>query len=93
MFYPRVKLQGREETSLLIKGNIVRQALELLDLSGKSLKCVHFGAVYFGTSKIQKTVIYNNSPGEISWVSVLDDNAVGVEMVCLTFFLLVKFYP
>ncbi|XP_077338680.1 cilia- and flagella-associated protein 47 [Lithobates pipiens] len=76
----KVKLQGREETSLLIKGNIVRQSLELLDLSGKSLKCVHFGAVYFGTSKIQKTVIFNNSPGEISWVSVLDDNAVGVEM-------------
>nr|DBA33280.1 TPA: hypothetical protein GDO54_000991 [Pyxicephalus adspersus] len=76
----KVKLQGREETSLLIKGNFVRQSLELLDLSGKSLKCVHFGAVYFGTSKIQKAVLYNDSPEEVSWVSVLDDNALGAEM-------------
>ncbi|KAM9320035.1 LOW QUALITY PROTEIN: cilia- and flagella-associated protein 47 [Gastrophryne carolinensis] len=76
----KVKLQGREDTFLLIKGNIVKQSLELLDLSGKSLKCIHFGAVYFETSKIQKAVIYNNSPEAVSWVSVLDDNAVGAEM-------------
>ncbi|XP_068124444.1 cilia- and flagella-associated protein 47 [Hyperolius riggenbachi] len=76
----KVKLQGCEEMSLLIKGNIVQQSLELLDLSGKSLKCIHFGAVYFGTSKIHKAVIYNDSPEAVSWVSVLDDNAVGAEM-------------
>ncbi|XP_040280927.1 cilia- and flagella-associated protein 47 [Bufo bufo] len=76
----KVKLQGHEEQLLKIKGNIVNQNLELLDLSGKPLKCLHFGSVYFGTSKIHKAVIYNDSPETISWVSVLDDNAVGAEL-------------
>ncbi|XP_044141503.1 cilia- and flagella-associated protein 47 [Bufo gargarizans] len=76
----KVKLQGHEELLLKIKGNIVNQNLELLDLSGKPLKCLHFGSVYFGTSKIHKAVIYNDSPETISWVSVLDDNAVGAEL-------------
>ncbi|XP_056412134.1 cilia- and flagella-associated protein 47 isoform X3 [Hyla sarda] len=76
----KVKLQGHEELLLKIKGNIVNQNLELLDLSGKPLKCLHFGSVYFGTSKIRKAVIYNDSPETISWVSVLDDNAIGAEV-------------
>ncbi|XP_075708861.1 cilia- and flagella-associated protein 47 isoform X2 [Rhinoderma darwinii] len=76
----KVKLQGHEELLLKIKGNIVNQNLELLDLSEKPLKCLHFGSVYFGTSKIHKAMIYNDSPETISWVSVLDDNAVGVEL-------------
>ncbi|XP_075056414.1 cilia- and flagella-associated protein 47 [Mixophyes fleayi] len=76
----KVRLQGREEMLLQIKGNIVNQTLGLLDLSGKPLKCIQFGAVYFGTSKIHKAVIYNDSPEAVSWVSVLDDNAVGAEM-------------
>ncbi|XP_069827114.1 cilia- and flagella-associated protein 47 [Dendropsophus ebraccatus] len=76
----KVKLQGQEDLLLKIKGNIVNQNLELLDLSGKPLKCLHFGSVYFGTSKIRKAVIYNDSPETISWVSVLDDNAIGAEV-------------
>ncbi|XP_071992034.1 cilia- and flagella-associated protein 47 isoform X2 [Engystomops pustulosus] len=76
----KVKLQGQEDLLLKIKGNIVNQNLELLDLCGKPLKCLKFGSVYFGTSKIRKAVIYNDSPETISWVSVLDDNAVGAEV-------------
>ncbi|XP_069613759.1 cilia- and flagella-associated protein 47 [Ranitomeya imitator] len=76
----KVKLQGHEEQFLKIKGNIVNQNLELLDLSGKPLKCLIFGPVYIGTSKIRKAVIYNDSPETISWVSVLDDNALGAEV-------------
>ncbi|XP_063809558.1 cilia- and flagella-associated protein 47 isoform X2 [Pseudophryne corroboree] len=76
----KVKLQGHEEILLQIKGNIVNQTIELLDLSGKSLKCIHFGPMYFGTSKINKAVIYNDSPEPVSWVCVLDDKALGFEM-------------
>ncbi|KAM4795930.1 cilia- and flagella-associated protein 47 [Rhinophrynus dorsalis] len=76
----KVKLQGRDEVLLLIKGNVVSQVLELLDTSGKKLNCIHFGSVYFGTSKIQEAVIYNDSPERMNWVSVLDDSARGVEM-------------
>ncbi|KAM3935444.1 cilia- and flagella-associated protein 47 [Leptodactylus fuscus] len=76
----KVKLQGHEDLLLKIKGHIVNQKLELLDLSGQPLRCLHFGSVYFGTSKIRKAVIYNDSPETISWVSVLDDNAVGAEV-------------
>ncbi|KAM8977297.1 LOW QUALITY PROTEIN: cilia- and flagella-associated protein 47 [Pelodytes ibericus] len=76
----KVKLQGRDEIKLPIKGNIVHQVLELLDMSGKTLDCVKFGATYFGTSKSYQAVLFNNSPEEMSWVSVLDDNSVGVEI-------------
>ncbi|KAG8451901.1 hypothetical protein GDO86_003916 [Hymenochirus boettgeri] len=76
----KVKLQGQDEVILKIKGSIVSQVLELIDMSGKCLKCLQFGSVYFGTSAIRQAVLYNASPETMYWVSVLDDNALGVEM-------------
>eukprot|EP00079_Xenopus_tropicalis_P021661 XP_012813080.1 PREDICTED: cilia- and flagella-associated protein 47 isoform X1 [Xenopus tropicalis] len=76
----KVKLQGRDEILVKIKGNVVYQVLRLLDVSGKSLECLHFGSVYFGTSATRQAVIYNDSPETMHWVSVLDDDALGVEM-------------
>ncbi|CAH2223146.1 cilia- and flagella-associated 47 [Pelobates cultripes] len=76
----KVKLQDRDEIHLSIKGNIIKQNLELLDMYGKPLKCIQFTATYFGTSQIHQAVLYNNSPEELSWVSLLDDNSLGVEM-------------
>ncbi|KAM4702008.1 cilia- and flagella-associated protein 47 [Discoglossus pictus] len=76
----KVKLQGRDEKLLRIKGNVVNQFLELLDVSGKALQCIHFGSIFFGTSKTHQAVVYNNSPETMNWVSVLDDDALGVEM-------------
>ncbi|XP_041438289.1 cilia- and flagella-associated protein 47 isoform X2 [Xenopus laevis] len=76
----KVKLQGSDEVLVKIKGNIVYQVLRLLDVSGKSLDCLHFGSLYFGTSAARQAVIYNDSPETMHWVSVLDDSALGVEM-------------
>uniref|UniRef100_A0A8C5M3C4 Calponin-homology (CH) domain-containing protein n=1 Tax=Leptobrachium leishanense TaxID=445787 RepID=A0A8C5M3C4_9ANUR len=76
----KVKLQDRNEIHLPIKGNIVNQTLELLDMSGKALKRIQFAATYFGTSQTQQVILYNNSPEQVSWVSILDDKAVGVEL-------------
>ncbi|XP_075446373.1 cilia- and flagella-associated protein 47 isoform X3 [Ascaphus truei] len=75
-----VKLQGCDEIFLRIKGNVVNQVLELLDTSDKTLKCIQFGSVYFGTSKTQQAIIYNDSPESMNWVAVLEDNALGEEM-------------
>ncbi|KAJ1117902.1 hypothetical protein NDU88_006098 [Pleurodeles waltl] len=75
-----VKLQGREEKDLLIKGTVVEQVLELLDMSGGTLDCVDFGSAYFGTSKMEQAILYNKSPELLDWVAVLDDITPGVEL-------------
>uniref|UniRef100_H3AJZ3 CFA47 protein n=1 Tax=Latimeria chalumnae TaxID=7897 RepID=H3AJZ3_LATCH len=76
----KVKLQGQDNTVLRIKANVVEQVLELLDLSDQKLECLHFGSTYFGTSKLQYGVLYNNSPEPINWVAVLVDDAIGNEV-------------
>ncbi|XP_069034828.1 cilia- and flagella-associated protein 47-like isoform X2 [Lepisosteus oculatus] len=77
----RVQLQRSEDKVLQIKADVVEQALEVLDpTSEKRLECVWFGPAYFGTSKLQRVVLFNNSPQASDWVAVLQDDAVGAEL-------------
>ncbi|NXG20600.1 CFA47 protein, partial [Grallaria varia] len=77
----KVELQGRGCTEVLIKAVVVEQVLKVLGVScGKVLKCIDFGAVYFGTSKTEQISLYNESPENTDWVAVLEDNAIGGEM-------------
>ncbi|XP_027731257.1 cilia- and flagella-associated protein 47 [Vombatus ursinus] len=77
----KVSLQGGEDTFLQIEACVVQQIIELLDVYGeKSLKCIQFGSVFFGTSKIEHAVLYNNSPEHMSWVAVMEHEAVGEEL-------------
>lgn len=85
----RVELESRDCAEVLIKGVVVEQVLKVLGVScGKVLKCINFGPLYFGTSKTEKIHLYNESPESLDWVAVLEDNAVGGEMVrnCSSFF-------
>ncbi|XP_067848879.1 cilia- and flagella-associated protein 47-like [Heptranchias perlo] len=75
-----VKLEGLEETTLKIKANIVEPFLELLDFSGQKLECVQFGGTYYGTSKQEQVILYNNSPEAIDWVAVMENDAAGSEV-------------
>ncbi|XP_066477404.1 cilia- and flagella-associated protein 47 [Tiliqua scincoides] len=76
-----VELQGRDSAEIMIKANIVEQMLELLGLpQSDSIGCIHFGCVYFGTSKTEQVILHNKSPEPMDWVAVLQDNAAGVEM-------------
>ncbi|XP_053166997.1 cilia- and flagella-associated protein 47 isoform X2 [Hemicordylus capensis] len=76
-----VELQGRSNAHIMIKANIVEQVLELLGIPHSNrIECVHFGCVYFGTSKTEEVILYNKSPEPMDWVVVLQDNAVGAEM-------------
>ncbi|XP_041127618.1 cilia- and flagella-associated protein 47-like isoform X2 [Polyodon spathula] len=75
-----VKLQDSVDATLNIKAEVVEQVIELLDTSNQKLECVHFGPAYFGTSKVEQGILYNNSPVTINWVAVLQDDAVGAEV-------------
>lgn len=78
----RVELEGRGCTEVWIKGVVVEQVLKVLGVScGKVLKCINFGPLYFGTSKTEQINLYNESPECLDWVAVLEDNAIGGEMV------------
>lgn len=78
----RVELQGRSSAQIMIKANIVEQMLELLGLPHSDrIGCIHFGCVYFGTSKIEQVILHNKSPESMDWVAILQDNVAGVEMV------------
>ncbi|MGH0144520.1 UNVERIFIED_CONTAM: hypothetical protein FKN15_016434 [Acipenser sinensis] len=75
-----VKLQDSVDATLNIKAEVVEQVLELLGTSNQKLECVRFGPAYFGTSKVEKGILYNNSPVPINWVAVLLDDAIGAEV-------------
>ncbi|XP_044525149.1 cilia- and flagella-associated protein 47 [Gracilinanus agilis] len=77
----RVNLQDGEGTFLRIEAYVVQQIIELLDMYGeKVLKCIQFGTTFFGTSKIEHAIIYNNSPNNMSWVAVMEHETVGEEL-------------
>ncbi|XP_072869917.1 cilia- and flagella-associated protein 47 [Chlorocebus sabaeus] len=76
-----VILQGQPEMLLSIKAHVVEQIIELLTMSrDRRLECIHFGPVFFGSSKIKHARIHNNSPEPINWVAIIQDDAVGEEV-------------
>ncbi|NXA41259.1 CFA47 protein, partial [Eudromia elegans] len=77
----KVELEGQDCTEIRIKAVVVEQVLKVLGMPhGNELKCIHFGPVYFGSSKTEQVFLYNKSPESMNWVAVLEDNAVGGEM-------------
>uniref|UniRef100_A0A8C9P009 Uncharacterized protein n=1 Tax=Spermophilus dauricus TaxID=99837 RepID=A0A8C9P009_SPEDA len=77
----KVSLQGRPDIHFSIKAHVVEQIIELFNMnSDKKLECIRFGSVFFGTSKIEQAVLYNNSPESINWVAIIQDDSVGEEM-------------
>uniref|UniRef100_A0A8C5W9G3 Cilia and flagella associated protein 47 n=1 Tax=Microcebus murinus TaxID=30608 RepID=A0A8C5W9G3_MICMU len=76
-----VNLQGRPDVLLNIKAHVVEQIIELLNMSSdKKLECIRFGSIFFGTSKIEHALLFNNSPESINWVAIMQDNSVGEEV-------------
>ncbi|KAM4602134.1 cilia and flagella-associated protein 47-like [Polymixia lowei] len=75
-----VKLQNCSSVVLSVKAEVVDQCLELCDLQGAPLSCLWFGPVYFGTSRVERVLLRNNSPQACDWVSLLQDTAVGTEL-------------
>lgn len=81
LFY-RVSLQGRPDTFLNIKVHVVEQIIELLNMnSDRKLRCIRFGSVFFGTSKLEHALLFNNSPETVNWVAIMQDDCVGEELV------------
>lgn len=76
-------LEGRSKTKVIIKGYITERTLELLSIKedGSKVDCIHFGNTYYGTEQTQCAVLYNNGPEPISFVAVLDENALAEESV------------
>lgn len=78
----RVSLQGRPDTFLNIKVHVVEQIIELLNMnSDRKLECIRFGSVFFGTSKLEHALLFNNSPETVNWVAIMQDDCVGEELV------------
>ncbi|XP_012863928.1 cilia- and flagella-associated protein 47 [Echinops telfairi] len=77
----RVSLQGHSGVILTIKADVVEQIIELLNMSAdRRIECIRFGSVFFGTSRIEHALLYNNSPEAINWVAIMQDDAVGEEL-------------
>nr|KAF6320456.1 cilia and flagella associated protein 47 [Pipistrellus kuhlii] len=77
----KVSLQGHPDIFLNIRVRVVEQILELLNLSGnQKVECIHFGSAFFGTSKIEHALLYNNSPEPINWVAIIQNDSVGEEL-------------
>nr|XP_058147688.1 cilia- and flagella-associated protein 47 [Dasypus novemcinctus] len=77
----KVNLQGRPDIFLSIKAHVVEQIIELLNMNNdERVDCIHFGSVFFGTSKIERALLFNNSPEPINWVAIMQDDSVGEEL-------------
>ncbi|XP_045646419.1 LOW QUALITY PROTEIN: cilia- and flagella-associated protein 47 [Ursus americanus] len=77
----KVSLEGHPDILLSVKAHVVEQIIELLNMSDdKKLECIHFGSVFFGTSKIEHALLYNNSPEPINWVAIMQNDSVGEEL-------------
>lgn len=78
----RVKLQGGGDVVLKICVDVVEQVLQLLDSSrGEKLSSLRFGPTYFGTSRVERVVLVNRGPEASDWVALLQDDAIGTEVV------------
>ncbi|XP_078264971.1 cilia- and flagella-associated protein 47-like [Rhinoraja longicauda] len=77
----KMRLEDAEDTVVKIKGNIVVPTLELIDFSGQKIECIQFGSAFYGTSKLEQFFVYNNSPESINWVTLMENDAVGSEVV------------
>lgn len=78
----RVRLQGRPHILVNIKVHVVEQIIELLNINDNTkVECIRFGCIYFGTSKIEHALLYNNSPESVNWVAVIQNDSVGEELV------------
>ncbi|KAH9504693.1 Cilia- and flagella-associated protein 47 [Bulinus truncatus] len=77
-----VFLDGRDPVKLYIRGTVTERALELLSLADNSSKinCIRFGNTYYGTDLIECSILFNNGPEHVSFVAVLDENAVAQEL-------------
>ena len=81
-FTSRVKLEGHEISTLAIRGNVVEGGLELLACTNEErMECVKFGSTYYGTDKTESAILYNNGPEPVCFVAVLDEDAIGQEVV------------
>ncbi|XP_036923682.1 cilia- and flagella-associated protein 47 [Sturnira hondurensis] len=77
----KVRLQGHPFTLLNIKVHVVEQIIELLNINDNTkVECIRFGCIYFGTSKIEHALLYNNSPESVNWVAVIQNDSVGEEL-------------
>ena len=77
-----MRLQGHPYTLLNIKVRVVEQIIELLNINDNTkVECIRFGCTYFGTSKIERALLYNNSPESVNWVAVIQNDSVGEELV------------
>ncbi|NWU94579.1 CFA47 protein, partial [Upupa epops] len=77
----KVELEGQGCAEVRITAAVVQQVLRVLDVScGRALDRLHFGPVYFGSSKTEQIQLYNESPESVDWIAVLEDSAVTGEM-------------
>ncbi|XP_052518697.1 cilia- and flagella-associated protein 47 [Budorcas taxicolor] len=77
----KVSLQDRPDVFLNIRAHVVEQIIELLNINNdKKLECISFGSVFFGTSKIERALLYNNSPEPVNWVAIMQDDSIGEEL-------------
>ncbi|XP_022089961.1 cilia- and flagella-associated protein 47-like isoform X2 [Acanthaster planci] len=75
-----VQLEAQQPAILHIKANVVERCLELYAPdSDEQIDCIKFGNTYYGTDKTQMAMLYNNGPDPISFVTVLEEKAEGME--------------
>lgn len=78
LYYRILSEETRAEIhSINVTGSIEVRKLELLDSSTQSaVEHVEFGSTYYGTSIIQRAMLYNNSPASTQFVVLLDTQSI-----------------
>jgi len=88
----RVVLDNVVNDHIQFKANVVSRKLQLqFKDKEQSVECIRFGCTYYGSDIIKSYTLCNSSPVPISYVSVLEENGLGEEKVCINDIVLLQY--
>ena len=79
----RILLDNNTDYEVTIMGNVVCVKLELMSQPNLTpLDVLHLGSMYYGSLAKKTITLYNNSPSNTKYTTVMDTYSNGHEEVC-----------
>ena len=75
-------MEGEPATEVEVIANISKRSLKLLSMEDEEkVNHIAFGSTYYGTDVLRSCVLYNQSPDQVSFVVILEEEGEGQEIV------------
>ena len=79
-------LEGQPPSDVKVTANVALRSLRLLSVETEGdITCIEFGPTYYGTDVVESCLLCNDSPDEVSFVVILEEDGEGQEIVSCSF--------